>query len=845
MTIRAEVMPPDSALLLLSADYDEQANRIRLRLYDEQAGRLHVVYRPAAPSIYCYTKTRRSAAALELTKTDLASDAPCKLYKEHAKSPSAMASLAASSSSDIKTYESDIRAYENYLYDHSLICGCHYRFTSGNSNGSNSHLLSPVDTQVTPAIGDSLGKIMSNLESEPKQYRQHILMWARLLSESVPDMRRAAVDIEISMDGRQSPDMEGVPHRVTAIGIHGSDIAVSYVLDPGCNGRTTTENVVSGDGKSTVQVIRYSSEAQMISDAIARLSEYPIILTYYGDEFDLPYLYRRASKIGAGLDGLLVRSGGSTCTTAKSIHLDLYRFLKQASIQNYAFSHRYSEFSLDAVCRALLGEEKTGSGSQTDLMDIDTLAAYCHHDAYLTYRLTTFADNILLQLMVMISRISKLPLDIVCRTGVSTWIKSMLYCEHRQTGAVIPRADELQERVGETADDAIMAGKKYRGGLVLKPEPGVHFGVTVMDFASLYPSIIKVKNVSYETIRCVHEECRGNIVPGTHHWSCTKKMGMLAGLVGSLKELRVSHFKPLASATGNDITETERSRYDIIAQALKVILNAASGAMGFESFPLYFLPTAEVITSAGRQAIADVADRCRKLGVGVLYGDTDSVFVKCSDEKTLRDVMRYAADTHRVDLEIDKQYRYVVLSDRKKNYFGVTTSGKVDVKGLAGKKSNTPAWVRSVFSGILDTVSRVSTHEEFDAAKSDVQQKIRDAVGCLYDNTVPVDSLAYNVKMSRATGSYTKSMPQHVRAAKRLEEATGTSVSPGDTIRYVKTQTGEHVAPVELAHIASIDRAKYVECLSSVLAPVIEPMDMDMDVILGHGKQIALERYFQ
>ena len=61
---------------------------------------------------------------------------------------------------------------------------------------------------------------------------------------------------------------------------------------------------------------------------------------------------------------------------------------------------------------------------------------------------------------------------------------------------------------------------------MIEPIEGVHFDVTVMDFASLYPSIIKVNNLSYETVRCPHEECKENSIPGTAHWACTKKNGL-------------------------------------------------------------------------------------------------------------------------------------------------------------------------------------------------------------------------------------------------------------------------------------------------------------------------------
>ncbi len=94
--------------------------------------------------------------------------------------------------------------------------------------------------------------------------------------------------------------------------------------------------------------------------------------------------------------------------------------------------------------------------------------------------------------------------------------------------------------------DAVIKNKKYRGGLVIEPKEGIHFDVVVMDFASLYPSIIKVRNISYETVRCPHEECKKNTIPQTNHWACSKKNGLTSMIIGSLRDLRVNYYKSLS-----------------------------------------------------------------------------------------------------------------------------------------------------------------------------------------------------------------------------------------------------------------------------------------------------------
>jgi len=134
-----------------------------------------------------------------------------------------------------------------------------------------------------------------------------------------------------------------------------------------------------------------------------------------------------------------------------------------------------------------------------------------------------------------------------------------------------------------------------------------------------------------------------------------------------LRDLRVNYYKSLSKK--ENITDEERQLYTVVSQALKVILNASYGVMGAEIFPLYFLPAAEATTALGRYIIMDTIEKCKGIQLEVLYGDTDSLFVKKPTIQQIDDVIKLAKDDHGVELEIDKEYRYVVLSNRKKNYF--------------------------------------------------------------------------------------------------------------------------------------------------------------------------------
>ena len=183
-----------------------------------------------------------------------------------------------------------------------------------------------------------------------------------------------------------------------------------------------------------------------------------------------------------------------------------------------------------------------------------------------------------------------------------------------------------------------------------------------------------------------------------------KKNGLTSLIIGSLRDLRVNYYKSLSKK--ETLTEEQRQQYTVVSQALKVILNASYGVMGAEIFPLYFLPAAEATTAIGRYTILETIKKCESAGIEVLYGDTDSLFIKNPTEQQIQQVIEQAKKDHGVDLEIDKTYRYCVLSNRKKNYLGVTNSGKVDVKGLTGKKSHTPPFIKKLFYELLDVLSK-------------------------------------------------------------------------------------------------------------------------------------------
>ena len=834
--------------LLISAAYNSQKNAAILKFYEPVSQRIFLWADKSGHKPYCYSKLSPDEIPTEISERDdvieikqvklldILHDKPIDVSKILVKDPLAIGGTQTSKSirNLIDTWESDIKYYESYLYDSSLIVGKYYKIEND--------AVVPYDLEISDETKLSLKSMLLDKQSDTnlpdtKQFDEHVSQWANLLNQPIPKIKRISLDIEVESEIGRIPDPKIAEKRITAVGFEGSDgLKQVFVLR-----KSGIEEGVN-ELLPGVKIVFYeeTKEKEMILDTFELMKKYPLLITYNGDGFDLPYLYNRASRLGIDRQKNPLYMMRDSATLTDGVHLDLYRTMSNRAFQIYAFGQKYSDFSLNSVSKGLLGEKKIDYGVELDDLTLYQTANYCQNDARLTYNLTAFNNDLLMNLLIVISRIARMPIDDISRMGVSQWIRSLLYYEHRQNGILIPRRQELDNRSSNVVNEAIIKDKKFRGGLVVEPVEGIHFDVTVMDFASLYPSIIKVKNLSYETVRCSHDACKKNTIPQTNHWVCTKKNGLTSVLIGSLRDLRVNYYKNMAKK--DTLTVEEKQLFTVVSQALKVILNASYGVMGAEIFPLYFLPAAEATTATGRHIILDTINKCKESGIDVLYGDTDSLFVKKPTPKQIEDIITKAKMDHNVELEIEKEYRYVVLSGRKKNYLGVTKNGKVDVKGLTGKKSHTPPFIKTLFYELLDILSEIKTAEEFKRAKNKISDKITECARKVQAKEIPLQDMAFKVMLSKALNEYTKTIPQHIRAAKQLESIR--EIKKGDIISYVKILNKPGVKPIEMARKSEIDSSKYMEFMERMLDQITSSMDLDFDTILGKPKQTGLEQFF-
>ncbi len=838
------------ASYFVSATYDGRKRKAVVKLYEPESGSIFFWYDNTGHQPYCLTNLSPSdldrmprvvnhegydrSEIIELF--DPLADKKVKITKIITTDPLAIGGKPSGTIRDIipqdfpkdapiepKVWEAKIKYYQSYIYDTRYLPGMIYQVNDGN---------------LVPCVMDEAEKTIANLKAlfggASKEEMEFLEEWARLIEYPAPKFRRAAIDIEVYAPlSTRVPDPREAVYPVVCCSLYTSDgeRKVLVLKRPGVGIGNT---LMPPD--SCIEY--YDTEEAMLKAIFDILLEYPFVVTFNGDDFDLRYLVHRAVNLGIPRYEAPIDIGKRVCLLRYGVHIDLYKFFFNRSIQIYAFNNRYRDVTLNDVGKAVIGLEKIKTDKAIGDLTYTELAAYCLRDSEIAFKLTEFEDELAMKLILVLARISSMPMEDVSRQGVSRWIRNFMHREHRHRKMLIPNSEDILTKKGKTATTAIIKGKKYQGAIVVEPVPGVHFNVAVMDFPSLYPSIIKVWNLGYQSILCPHPECRSNLVPNTPHWVCTRRRGMESLLIGSLRDLRVSVYK--SRSKDKTLPKEQRDWYNVAQGALKVILNASYGVFGAESFDLYCPPVAEATAAVGRHAITQILNHCQQVGIKVLYGDTDSLFLKNPSKEQIEDVVHFTEHELKMGIDVDKTYRYAVFSSRKKNYLGVLEDGTVDVKGLTGKKKHIPIFIKDAFNQMKGRLAQVKTPADFEKAKKDIADIVRSRYMILKRREWhDTGELAFNVVLGEELDRYTKTTPQHVKAAKILRQS-GAELRAGDLISFVKTTRPPHVKPVELTTKNEVDVDKYVAYLHSTFDQVLDALGLNFDEIIGLTK---LERF--
>lgn len=836
--------------LLLSVRYDSESNKAQMLWYDLESKSLVKEVDNTGHKPYCLTDVPGSEITGQSWARDLVLQ--CETVEKFdllREKTVTVTKVIVDKPTDVikvrnhlpRTWESHIRYHHNWIYDLEIIPGGLYvKKQTFDESEFAYELVKDLPEESSVTVREL--QIPREIQEMLNQYGNLMDVYRAVFNQPIPQIKCAAIDIETRYGEFAFPSPKEAKYPVIAAAMasnEGSNIV--FLLREGEHNEDSMQTLKVKESDQNVHVRYFSREEDLLRALFEELDNYPLIFTFNGDNFDFAYLYQRAKNLKLDHPFIVRGSGGRggrEYLLNNSVHVDLYQFFSNPAIKASAYGNAYPTNSLDDIADVVLGERKIQLDERIDELELEALATYCLNDAQLTLQLALAHDRTALQLMILLGRICKTPLEDLNRSRVSSWIRNLLYYEHRRKNYLIPNQEDIHEAIGEVIPhQALMKEKRFKGGFVVDPIPGVHFNVAVLDFASLYPSIISSRNLSYETMLCRHPECTKNLLGDTDYWTCMRRKGMLANLLGFFRDVRVLWFKTQAKKKDNPL----KSLHTSIEKGLKVLINATYGVMGSEFFPLSHVSIADGTAATGRWAIRQIIARAEQLGVRVLYGDTDSVFLESPTKEVINALIKWSTEQLGFDLELEKIYRVCILSKRKKNYLGILEDGSHDIKGLLGKKRNTPPFIQQAFQEMVDILTELHDPVQLPEIKEQIKKLLKRYYNFVEKRKIPIEQLAITVQLTKNPEDYEVETP-FVKAAKQLEEKFGRKITKGMIIRYVRTSTPEGSMAVELAKPSDIDVATYKTYLDSTFEQIIDVLGISTSEI--HG-QVNLMQFFQ
>jgi DNA polymerase I len=391
-----------------------------------------------------------------------------------------------------------------------------------------------------------------------------------------------------------------------------------------------------------------------------------------------------------------------------------------------------------------------------------------------------------------LSKLVGLPLDIIGKAAVGFRIEWYLIREAYKIGELIPERTE-QPYI------------PYAGGMVLKPKPGIHENVSVLDFKSMYPNIMIEKNISPDTYVPPSEpepELGVTVAPEVGHKFRKEPPGfykrILAELISARDEIRMAMRKVNPGSL-------EYQLLDARQKAVKVITNAAYGYAGWVGARWFRKPVAEATAAWGRSMIMKSIEIAKDLGLEIVYGDTDSLFIKYDQEK-IEELVGRIKENLGLKIRPEKIYKRILFTEAKKRYCGLLPDGSLDNVGLEVVRGDWANVAKSTQERVLELILK---EESVERAVAYVRSLIRD----LRDRKVPFRDLIIWKTLTRPVEKYKVNAP-HIEAA-RILKRLGWELTVGDQVGYVITQGSgrlyEKAKPYALASPEEIDIEYYVK----------------------------------
>ena len=552
-------------------------------------------------------------------------------------------------------------------------------------------------------------------------------------------------------------------------------------------------------------------------------------------QFDLRVLHEHAQRLnvplllGRGGEAMTWREHGSRnhyfAAAAGRLIIDGIEALRSATWS-------FESFSLENVAQTLLGEGKDISTPYQRMDEINrmfaedkpALARYNLKDCELVTRI--FEKTGLLEFLLERASVTGLPAD---RNGGSVAAFTHLYMPlmHRQ-GFVAPNLGDKPPQASP-------------GGFVMDSRPGLYESVLVLDYKSLYPSIIR--SFLIDPV---------GLIEGLRHPDDSDSVEGFRGARFS----RTRHCLPAIVTRVSEGREVAKREHNApLSQALKIIMNAFYGVLGSSGCRFFDTRLASSITMRGHQIMRQTRELVEAQGYEVIYGDTDSTFVWLGSAHSNEDASRigqalvqHVNDWWRSHLHteyglqsaLELQYethfsRFLMPTIRgaeegsKKRYAGLVVradgSEEMVYKGLETVRSDWSPLARQFQQELYRRIFHRQPHQEY------VREYVRRTLSGELD-----DLLIYRKRLRRALHDYERNVPPHVRAARLADEYNDRLGRPrqyqrGGWISYVISVNGPE--PLEVRQ-APIDYDHYVTRQLQPVADAILPfVNDDFGTLVG------------
>lgn len=552
-------------------------------------------------------------------------------------------------------------------------------------------------------------------------------------------------------------------------------------------GRDRIVSIAAINQKGRVMYYTDDDERVILQKFLKLVAKYDLVTGWNSEKFDLPYIKERCKY-----HDLYFHWG-------KILHVDMMQKTMEINKRNLKMIKAVRGFSLNAISEYVLGEKKLEHEEGIYEMfenNPDKLKKYNVRDVELLKRIDE-ALNIINQKAIEHSItgcfLNEYAVSRILDVFVLRKSSKMKNIRFRSK----PNRDEI---------DFNDQSSKYEGGLVLTPLLGIHKNVSHFDFTSLYPSILMTFNISPETHLGEKENHDGAIhTPNGQAFSREKGIipTIIKDLLDARNEIRYNQMKGLEEGT------KEYEKYYFMQYAFKTIANSFYGILGARFTRYYKIETAEAITKSGHYLIKLVKKWMEQKGYVVLYGDTDSVFVKSEEEIKDDEIHEEVGEflsyhLHKnfkitdsfMDLKVEAHYESMLLVSKKK--YVKNENGELHIVGLEARRRETLPLAAKYQVELLENLL-LKSYDEKKTVKWLLS--LKDYVL----NSLSKDEVTLQIKLAKDVDLYdkrkerkdgvveiTESKLAHVKVAKWLKENSikengSNSWEKGCYVKYIVT----------------------------------------------------------